>query len=172
MSKDFRDIMRGDWVNAADNAGQLYEYTINTKSWTVSETALWSANVAAEFPAIDPRVSCQQHRRIVMLTGDTVKRPPHSYSGLNEVSVANLESGERQFYRYADSQIPEEHLFVAKPGSRAEADGWLLGTVHDWVKQSTILNVFDINSVDAGPIAQAILPYALPLGLHGKFVEG
>jgi len=172
MSKDFRDIMRGDWVNATDNTGQLYEYTINTKNWTVSETALWSANVSVEFPAIDPRVSCQQHRRIVMLAGDTAKRSPLSHSGLNEVSVANLESGERQFYRYADSQIPEEHLFVAKPGSRAETDGWLLGTVHDWVKQATLLNVFDINSVDAGPIAQATLPYALPLGLHGKFVEG
>ena len=172
MTKNFRDIMRGDWVDPSNNAGQLYQYEIDTKKWTVREEPLWSKNIAAEFPAVDPRVSCQRHKRIVMLSNDRINRSKLSHGGFNEVSVANIESGDKQFYQYPDSQIPEEHLFVSKPGSAPETDGWLLGTAHDWVEQTTVLNVFDVNSVDAGPIAQAVLPYVLPLGLHGKFVEG
>ena len=172
MTKNFKDIMRGNWVDASINAGQLYQYEIDTKKWTVAETPLWPLHMVTEFPTIDPRVSCQRHKRIVMLSADTSKPRTAPHFAFNEVSVANIESGEKQFYQYPDSQIPEEHLFVSKPGSAPDTDGWLLGTTHNWVEQTTLLNVFDFNSVDAGPIAQAVLPYVLPLGLHGKFVEG
>jgi carotenoid cleavage dioxygenase len=91
---------------------------------------------------------------------------------LNEVSTFDLESGVRQYYRYPDTQIPEEHLFVAKPGSQPETQGWVIGTALDWQKQQTLLNVFDVTAIDDGPVATATLPYALPLGLHGKFVHG
>ena len=57
-----------------------------------------------------------------------------------------------------------------EPGSAPETRGWVLGTAHDWREGETLLNVFDVRTLDAGPLATARLPYALPLGLHGKFV--
>ena len=48
-------------------------------------------------------------------------------------------------------------------------DAWLLGTTFDARRQATVLNVLDAAHVADGPIAQAVLPYALPLGFHGNF---
>jgi all-trans-8'-apo-beta-carotenal 15,15'-oxygenase len=166
MIRSFRNIMRG--AVSADTATLHHQYRIDTKNWTASEEPLFSSDIQTEFPVIDPRVSCVQNRRLVMLSSND--RTPAGHPNHNEVSTFDIESGKRDVYRYPDSQIPEEHLFVAKPGSAPETKGWVLGTAHDWHRQLTLLNVFDVEAVSAGPIATATLPYALPLGLHGKFV--
>ena len=38
-------------------------------------------------------------------------------------------------------------------------------------RQRTVLSCFAADHLAAGPVAQATLPYALPLGLHGAFVK-
>ena len=75
-------------------------------------------------------------------------------------------------FDYGPGRIPEEHIFVPKPGGRREDDGWLIGTVLDWRKGVSGLSLFDARAVAAGPVAQAWLPYPLPLGFHGAFVRG
>ena len=47
---------------------------------------------------------------------------------------------------------------------------WLIGTVHDLTQKKTMLSCFAAGALNDGPVAQATLPYALPLGLHGAFV--
>ena len=118
---------------------------------------------------IDPRVSTRRYGRLIMLC--TNNNQPALHGQLNGVCSFNLESGKHNSYYYPDTQIPEEHLFVAKPGSQPESGGWVIGTSHDWERHITNLNVFDVEAIDAGPIAIATIPYALPFGLHGKFVE-
>lgn len=53
--------------------------------------------------------------------------------------------------------------------------GWLVGTVLDDARLRLSLSVLDARRVDAGPLAIAWLPYALPLGLpwmvHGVSSE-
>ena len=166
MTSKFSDVMKGKM--SAGSVTRPYQYRIDTKKWTVSEVPLMASHIQTEFPVIDPRVSCQRYRRIVMLSKND--NTPAIHAEYNEVSSFDLETGLRDFYRYPDSQIPEEHLFVAKPGSAPETKGWVIGTAHDWQQGTTLLNVFDVEAVAAGPIACATLPYTLPLGLHGKFV--
>jgi len=172
MTNGFRDVMQG--IELTEHVTRHYQYRLDTKNWTISEQAIMDANVHSEFPVIDPRVSTQRYRRLVVMTSNHNSRlqpTPYPKNGqLNEVSCFDLESGKLVSYRYPDTQIPEEHLFVPKPNSALETDGWIIGTAHNWQTQSTLLNVFDIQAVDAGPIATATLPYAMPLGLHGKFV--
>ena len=45
----------------------------------------------------------------------------------------------------------------------------LLGTTFDARRQATVLNLLDAAHIADGPIAQAVLPYLLPLGFHGNF---
>ena len=52
-----------------------------------------------------------------------------------------------------------------------EQGGWIVGTALDWEHEVMRLNVFDAGHAADGPMASAVLPYALPLGLHGKFVH-
>ena len=89
---------------------------------------------------------------------------------LNCVSVYDHETDALDTFRYPDTSIPEEHLFVPQPGSAPESEGWVVGTALDYRSQSTELNVFAAERIAQGPIATARLPYALPIGLHGKFV--
>ena len=46
----------------------------------------------------------------------------------------------------------------------------ILGTVHDLAQKKTVLSCFAADALRDGPVAQAVLPHALPLGLHGAFV--
>ena len=58
---------------------------------------------------------------------------------------------------------------VPRPGRSGELDAWLLGTTFDARRQATVLNLLDAAHIEDGPIAQATLPYVLPLGFHGNF---
>ena len=90
---------------------------------------------------------------------------------LNGVSVYDERASDVDTYFYPDSHMPEEHLFVPASNSSPESNGWVVGTAIDYRKQQTELSVFDIRSVSDGPVYSARLPYMLPLGLHGKFVQ-
>ena len=65
--------------------------------------------------------------------------------------------------------VVEEHILVPRPRASAELDAWLVGTTYDARRRTTQVNVLDASRVSAGPVAQATLPYALPLGFHGNF---
>ena len=60
-----------------------------------------------------------------------------------------------------------------RPGGRRHfvtAQGKSVGTTFDARRQATVLNLLDAAHLEDGPIAQAVLPYALPLGFHGNWM--
>ena len=71
-------------------------------------------------------------------------------------------------WSYPRHLIPEEHVFV--PRGEEEGDGWLVGPFLDLERRAAGLSVFDAQHLADGPLWQGILPYPLPLGLHGTFV--
>ena len=60
---------------------------------------------------------------------------------------------------------------IPKTTDAPEGEAWLLGTVLDTKAGITRLTLFDAAHLQDGPIAQAALPYSLPLGFHGHFVR-
>lgn len=168
MLTSFRDVMRGLDVHD-DSPARHHNYRIDTRTRTASEEALLPVGLASEFPNIDPRISTRRHHRVVVLTSQQGRRAPHPM--LDAVTVLDVDDGAQDTYRYPDTQIPEEHLFVPAVGSAPESNGFILGTFLDWRAQRTGINVFDATNVASGPIVTATLDYAVPLGLHGKFVS-
>jgi all-trans-8'-apo-beta-carotenal 15,15'-oxygenase len=59
----------------------------------------------------------------------------------------------------------EEHVFVPQNGKR-----FAVGTVLDTRKARTGIYAFDLERLGDGPVAQAWLPYATPLGFHGSYL--
>ena len=57
---------------------------------------------------------------------------------------------------------------LPKPGGWGELDVWLLGTPFASRAQATVLLLLDAALIEDGPVAQASLPYVLPLGFHGN----
>lgn len=120
----------------------------------------------AEFPRIDPAVTGRRHRQLFM----AARIAPGDRPGHDAVTRLDLDSGRADTYRYGADVIVEEHVFVARPGATREGDGWLVGTALDLKRRQSRLAVFDARRVADGPLLQATMARAMPLGLHGAFM--
>lgn len=81
----------------------------------------------------------------------------------------DVERGRRVVHDYGPHVLAEEHVFVPRPGSARADEGWLVGTVLDAARGRSGIAVLDARHLDRGPLAQAWLPDAVPLGFHGCF---
>lgn len=79
------------------------------------------------------------------------------------------DSGKTDTYSFSENFRLEEHVLVAKPGSRREGEGWLVGVGFDVARQQSFATVFDAMNLQAGPIALAHQPYWVRLCFHGNF---
>ena len=125
-----------------------------------------------EFPRIHPQRTGLSARWL--LTAAAWKRfDNRNHALLHGVQLFDTQTGRARRFDYGDQVVVEEHIAVPKPGRSGEGagelDAWLLGTTYDARRQATVLNLLDAAHVEDGPIAQAVLPYTLPLGFHGNF---
>jgi len=151
-----REVMRAPRVKTTEP--HLTVATLNLSTGRATQTALAQE---AEFPRIDPRRVGLRHRQVVHAT--QIRR---DLPGFGAIARTDVETGRSQRFSYGAQAMVEEHVFVPD-GPRP---GWVLGTAFDFGRQQTVLSCFAADNLAAGPVAQATLPYALPLGLHGAFV--
>ena len=120
-----------------------------------------------EFPRVAPRA----HGRPTRWIHTALRTPDASPElfGFNALATFDLRTGRTQQYAYGPHIVVEEHVPVPRPGG-TEGSGWLIGSAYDWLRGRALFSVFNVQAIDAGPIWQAALPYATPLGLHGAFV--
>ncbi len=143
----------------------LKQVTLNMASGKVQSQ---SFEGEAEFPRMDPRRIGQNARWLA--SGASWKQwPGRQQPLLHGVQVVDMHSGRARRFDYGEHAVAEEHVLVPKPGKSGELDAWLLGTTFDARRQATVLNLLDAAHIEEGPIAQAVLPYLLPLGFHGNF---
>ena len=123
---------------------------------------------SVEFPRIDPRRIGLPARWLLSAASWT---PEHrnGHALLHGLQLRDTQGGAVRRFDYGAHTAVEEHVVVPKPGGRGELDAWLLGTTFDSRTQTTVLNLLDAARIEDGPIAQATLPYVLPLGFHGNF---
>jgi hypothetical protein len=76
-----------------------------------------------------------------------------------------------QLWAGGADQVVQEPIFVPRPGSKAEDDGWVLAMVFDAGAMRSWLAVFDAQRVPEGPVARIKLTHHVPLGLHGSFTH-
>lgn len=119
-----------------------------------------------EFPVIDgPLVG--RRNDVVLCLGRSQSRYA-DVPGFDELVMFGVEDGAIQRFAYGADWLVEEHIFV--PSATSARASWIVGTALDMRHRQTVLSIFDASRVAEGPVAQARLPYALPLGLHGCFV--
>lgn len=153
---DTREVMR---ARLAGSAGPVL--TVARLDLRTGQATQASLGVEAEFPRIDPRRVGLRHRQVVHATSTQGGLPLWG-----AIATTNVETGASQRYRYGRHTIVEEHVWVPD----ARGPGWVLGTALDYARKQTLLSCFAADALADGPVAQATLPYALPLGLHGVFV--
>lgn len=153
-----REVMRGRRVRSDEP--RLTVATLNLATGEATQTQL---PLEAEFPRIDPRRVGLRHRQVLHATQLLDERP-----GFAAIALTDVESGASQHFVYGPQAMVEEHVFVPD----GDRPGWILGTVLDLAQKKTVLSCFAADGLADGPVAQATLAQALPLGLHGVFVPG
>ena len=122
---------------------------------------------ALEFPRVDPRVVGQRHR--VVFYPAALGRDSAQRFGHDSVLRLDRDSGRRDAFTFGPDAVIEEHVFVPKPGSTREGEGWLVGAGYDLRWRESFASVFDAEHLSDGPLAVARLPYAVPHAFHGQF---
>ena len=158
-----KEAMAGDGAHAANSGASLVELHLDLRRGQARWQPLGIS--AVEFPLFDPRSVNTLGARLYAPTIDGPATAPY----FNAVAAFDIERGRRQLWNYGPDIMAEEHVFVPRPGSRNADDGWLIGTLLDPVNKRSGLAVLDARHLDDGPLAQAWLPYAVPLGFHGTF---
>ncbi|MBW2707169.1 MAG: carotenoid oxygenase family protein [Deltaproteobacteria bacterium] len=144
--------------------GEIRRYVINTARKTIHFEILDDGNY--EFPAINLDHQCQRYR-----FGYFAKKQDRElfFTGITRVDMKTLRS---ESFDFGQATYCSEPVFVPKPGFKYSADtkaesGWLLTEVYDGGKHKTLLAIFEAERIADGPVAQAYLDDALPLGFHG-----
>ncbi|MCU0821373.1 MAG: carotenoid oxygenase family protein, partial [Spirochaetes bacterium] len=117
----------------------------------------------AELPKINPLKTTHRHRYI--WSGAT----SNSWIGpfLSGVSKIDIESG-RTLFRDFLPDLTSEPMFVPKPGSSVEDEGWVILPLYIADKHNSDLLVLD--AADLSTVCRAKLPHHQPQGYHGSWV--
>ncbi len=160
-------MMQGRFGSAAPSTSTTCVARLNLRSGRATVQAF---DDAVEFPRVDPRRIGQDSAPPRWLLSAAAWHDTPGRDGLlHGLQLRDLHTGRSQRFDYGAHQVAEEHVWVPKPGRSGELDAWLLGTTFDARRQATVLNLLDAAHIGDGPIAQAVLPYVLPLGFHGNF---
>lgn len=157
-----RSAMNGQ-SQAHGGEGVLRELHLDLRSGKAHWQGTGIAGI--EFPLFDPRSRGDRGARIYAPAIEGAHSAPY----FNAIVAFDVERGRRQVHRYGEAILAEEHVFVPRPGSSRSGEGWLVGTLLDSARGRSGIAVLDAQRIEAGPLAQAWLPYTVPLGFHGHF---
>jgi len=127
------------------------------------------SDTIAEFPKSDPRFAGRE-RALTFHTWGEAGRIGKT-SSPQGIASSNFRSGRVDHFDFGARHLVEEPIFVARPGSSAEGDGWLLATSVNLDARATELHAFDARHIARGPLASWRAGVALPLTFHGTFVQ-
>tara|TARA_B100001105_G_scaffold55636_1_gene42285 strand:+ start:3610 stop:4980 length:1371 start_codon:yes stop_codon:yes gene_type:complete len=82
----------------------------------------------------------------------------------------DFSSGDSFTWDLGNGRDPGEFVFVDRPGSTDEDDGWLMGYVYDRSEDRSALLILDAAHPASEPIAEVLLPQRVPFGFHGSWM--
>jgi all-trans-8'-apo-beta-carotenal 15,15'-oxygenase len=145
--------------------GQLWRFQIDLEDGTASRRLL--DRRACEFPFVNPALIGKPHHWIFLAAAHQSEGDaPHQ-----AIFKINPESGQQDLYSFATKGFVGEPIFVSRPGSDREDDGWVLTLVYDAARGRTDVAILDGTDLQKGPIARLHLKHHIPYGLHGSFVS-
>ena len=149
----------------AISPGQLWRFNLNLDDGTVQSKLIESR--CCEFPTIHPANVGRNYRYLYIGAA-------HAETGnapLQALLKIDLESGERQLWSAAPRGFMGEPIFVPRPGSKREDDGWVLALVYDAAAHRSDVVILDASDFSKGAIARLHLKHHIPYGLHGSFTS-
>jgi carotenoid cleavage dioxygenase-like enzyme len=154
-----RNLMKGFWTPEPTPILTMFALRPDGRA------SLEATGVGAEFPRVDGRTAGAARRYTIHATAGGGGSP--LFHGL---ATHDWKTGKSDVFDFGPGHLMEEAVFVARPGSTAELDGWLLAPSVNIKARATELHAFDARRIAAGPLCTWRAPTALPVSLHGTFV--
>ncbi|MBH8560727.1 carotenoid oxygenase family protein [Nostoc sp. CENA67] len=149
----------------AVSPGQLWRFYLNLDDETVQSKLIESR--CCEFPTLNPANVGRNYQYLYIGAA-------HAETGnapLQALLKIDLESGKRQLWSAAPRGFMGEPIFVPRPGSKKEDDGWVLALVYDAATHRSDVVILDASDFSKGAIARLHLKHHIPYGLHGSFTS-
>jgi carotenoid cleavage dioxygenase len=143
-----------------DSLPRLERWTIDPARRAISTTVVDAT--PQEFPRHANAVGTTEHRYGY---ATSVR-----HDGMGSTLKHDLKTGARDEYVHGPGVGAGEAVFVAREGSTAEDDGWLLTYTHGSDGASSFV-VLDAQDITRGPVASVVLPQRVPYGFHGNWVS-
>ena len=168
--QEFPDLKGADNYLEADFSqipeGQLWRFELDLEKRTSQASCLIERG--CEFPDLNPNHVGRPYRYLYI----GVAHQTQGNGPLQAVLKHDLATGQEELWSYAPRGFAGEPIFVPKPGSTAEDEGWVLGLFYNAASQCSELLILDAQHIAQGPIATLKLPHHVPYGLHGNFTQG
>ncbi len=153
-------------VNFASlDPGKLWRFSLNLQDGSVDRELLEAR--CCEFPSVHPDYVGRNYRYLFIGAAhhETGNAP------LQAILKLDLQTGDRQLHSFAPSGYVSEPIFVPKPNSKAEDDGWVLTLVYDGNRHRSTLAILDGQNLAGDAIALLHLKHHIPYGLHGNWCD-
>lgn len=139
----------------------LWRYTIDVRGGKVTERQLGDLNI--ELPRINEAKTGRPYRYLY-----AVEQP--STEEMRGIVRHDVKSGSTEHHRIAPGDQNSEPVFVPRPSSRQEDDGWLLVCVYKKITDTTEVRILDARNVSAPAVATVSLGRRIPAGFHGVWI--
>jgi carotenoid cleavage dioxygenase-like enzyme len=140
----------------------LWRATLNLNSGTCKREQV--DDRAGEFPRIDPRL-VGLPTRYGWLPVARQNGP-----GFSALARYDLRTGFTSVNEMGNSCEIDEPVFVERPGSTAEGDGWIMTYVYNPDNGDSKLLILDALSSGEEAVAEVVMPRRIPHGFHGSWI--
>lgn len=140
-----------------------YRWRFNMKTGEVREGPI--EEQVSEFGMINPQYAGKPYR----YTWAMLAKP--GWFLFNGIVRLDVETGERQEYRFPEGVYVSESPMAPRQGSTAEDDGYVVTFTTDMNENASSALVFDASDIGAGPIASIALPERVCVGTHSYWAD-
>lgn len=143
---------------------RLHQWRFNLNAGTVREEML--DDVASEFPRVNENLLGRKTQY-----GYTAKSAKTVVALLDGLIKYDFSNGKSQTHKFGSRRYGGEAVFVPRPNTTAEDDGWLLTYVYDTTKETSELVIVNAQDMTTEPVARVLIPQRVPYGFHGAWVS-
>lgn len=151
--------------NSQEDKPSLYRWRFNLRKGVVKSETIddWPS----EFPTLNQQWLGRQNRYGYTAKMASDQTPMFTFDGLLKYDFTK---GYSQLHEFGSNRYGGEAVFVPRPDSVEEDDGWLLTLIYDSAKKSSELIVVNGQDVTEEPVARILLPQRIPYGFHGIWI--
>ncbi len=148
-----------------DGQGRMHRWRFNLNSGVVKEEPL--DDTPSDFARVADALVGRKNRYSYNALFE-----PGQDGGVGDVPLFaglaryDLDRGTKETHLHGPGRFGGEGVYVARPGSQDDGDGWVMTYVHDEREGTDELVVIDVQDFEAPPLARIQIPTRIPYGFH------